>query len=80
MGCFFLLFFSSYKKERWLFVGDAWKENNFPFSRMNLYFFFLVIRLEIWDGREGQLKNAENSSFYWGGFFSFSFWLNASDI
>lgn len=49
-------FFSFYKKESRLFVGNAWKENNFPFSRMNISFYFLAVRLEIWDGWEGQLK------------------------
>lgn len=70
--------FTFYKKERWLFVGDLWKENNFSFSRMNIYFVFLVIRLEIWDGMGGTAENAEVLLFI--GEVSFSFWLNASDI
>lgn len=32
------------------------KENNFPFSRMNIYFFPLLYDWEIWDGWEGELK------------------------
>lgn len=41
------------KKKRWLFVGDIWKETNSPFSRMNIYFSFLLYDWKFgMDGRD----------------------------
>lgn len=60
--------------------GDAWKENNFPFSRMNIYFLFLLYDWKIWDGMGGTAENAEVLLSIWGVSFPFPFWLNASDI
>lgn len=51
--------------------GDTWKENNFLFSRMNIYIYiytFLLYDWKIWDGWEGQLKNAETFFFLLGRF------------
>lgn len=62
-------FFSIKKK---LVFGDAWKQNNFPFSRMNIFFFLLVVRLEIWDGMGGTAENAEILLFIGGFLFLFS--------
>lgn len=59
-----------------MFVGDTWKETNFSFSRMNIFFCFLVVRLEIWDGREGQLKMPK-FFFLFGGFLFLFLNLNA---
>lgn len=58
-----------------MFVGDAWKENNFPFSRMNIFFFFLLYDWKIWDGWEGQLKKLKLFSFLLGRVLFFSFFL-----
>lgn len=47
-GGFFFLFI---KKN--LVFGDTWKQNNFPFSRMNIYFFFLLYDWKFgMDGRD----------------------------
>lgn len=40
--------------------GDTWKKTQFfHLSRMNISFFFLDVRLEIWDGMGGTAENAE---------------------
>lgn len=73
-----IFLFSFYKNESWLFIGDIWKENNFPFSRMNVYpFFFLVVRLENFGWMGGTAENAETFFFLRGGFLFLFLNLNA---
>lgn len=76
-GIFFS--FSFYKKENGCLLVIHGKRKQFSFIRMNISFFVLVIRFEIWDGWEGQLKNAETFFFFIGrvSFPFFFFWLNA---
>lgn len=54
------------QKIKWLFVGNAWNRKQF-FVQYNEYFFWVVVRLEIWDGWEGQLKMPK-FFFLFGGF------------
>lgn len=77
-GGFVVIF---YKKESRLFLGDIWEQNNFSFSRMNIFFsLVLVVRLEIWDGMGGTAEKAETFFFLLGGFLFLFLFISVVDM